>query len=248
MKKVVLIRHGESLWNKENRFTGWVDVGLSEKGMQEALEAGKVLLREGYVFDVAYTSVLKRAIKTLWVVLEEMDLMWVPVYRSWRLNERHYGALQGLNKAEMAERHGMEKVQIWRRSYDTRPPALTPEDPLYPGKDPRYVGLKPEEIPLTECLKDTVARFLPYWHETIAPVVKAGKRVLIAAHGNSLRALVKFLDNIADDQIAGLNIPTGIPLVYELQDDLTPIRNYYLGDEETVRKATQAVAEQLKKK
>jgi 2,3-bisphosphoglycerate-dependent phosphoglycerate mutase len=248
MKKVVLIRHGESLWNKENRFTGWVDVGLSGKGMQEALEAGKVLLREGYVFDVAYTSVLKRAIKTLWIVLEEMDLMWIPVYRSWRLNERHYGALQGLNKAEMAERHGMEKVQIWRRSYDTRPPALTSEDPLYPGKDPRYVGLKPEEIPLTECLKDTVARFLPYWHETIAPVVKAGKRVLIAAHGNSLRALVKFLDNIADDQIAGLNIPTGIPLVYELQDDLTPIRNYYLGDEETVRKATQAVAEQLKKK
>jgi 2,3-bisphosphoglycerate-dependent phosphoglycerate mutase len=248
MKKVVLIRHGESLWNKENRFTGWVDVGLSEKGMQEALEAGKVLLREGYRFDVAYTSVLKRAIKTLWIVLEEMDLMWIPVYRSWRLNERHYGALQGLNKAEMAERHGMEKVQVWRRSYDTRPPALTPQDPLYPGKDPRYVDLKPEEIPLTECLKDTVARFLPYWHETIAPVVKAGKRVLIAAHGNSLRALVKFLDHIPDDKIAGLNIPTGIPLIYELQDDLTPIRSYYLGDEETVRKATQAVAEQLKKK
>jgi 2,3-bisphosphoglycerate-dependent phosphoglycerate mutase len=192
--------------------------------------------------------VLRRAIKTLWIVLEKMDLMWIPVYRSWRLNERHYGALQGLNKAETAERHGMEKVMIWRRSYDTRPPALVPDDPMYPGKDPRYAELKPDEIPLTECLKDTVARFLPYWHTTIAPAVKAGKRVLIAAHGNSLRALVKYLDNIPNDKIAGLNIPTGIPLVYELEDDLTPIRNYYLGDEETVRKATQAVAEQLKKK
>jgi 2,3-bisphosphoglycerate-dependent phosphoglycerate mutase len=248
MKKVVLLRHGESTWNKENRFTGWVDVGLSEKGMQEAVEAGRTLKKEGYVFDVAYTSVLKRAIKTLWLALEEMDLMYLPVINSWRLNERHYGALQGLNKAETAEKHGMEKVQIWRRSYDTRPPELTPADPMYPGKDPRYAGLKPEEIPLTECLKDTVARFLPYWHETIAPVVKAGQRVLIAAHGNSLRALVKYLDKISDDKIAGLNIPTGIPLVYELKDDLTPIRNYYLGDEEAVRKATQAVAEQLKKK
>jgi 2,3-bisphosphoglycerate-dependent phosphoglycerate mutase len=248
MKKVVLLRHGESLWNKENRFTGWVDVDLSEKGMREALDGAEALSKEGYMFDVAYTSVLRRAIKTLWIVLEKMDLMWIPVYRSWRLNERHYGALQGLNKAETAERHGMEKVMIWRRSYDTRPPALTPDDPMYPGKDPRYAGLKPEEIPLTECLKDTVARFLPYWHETIAPAVKAGKRVLIAAHGNSLRALVKYLDNIPNDKIAGLNIPTGIPLVYELKDDLTPIRNYYLGDEETVRKATQAVAEQLKKK
>ncbi len=248
MKKVVLIRHGESLWNKENRFTGWVDVDLSEKGTQEALDGAVALIKEGYTFDVAYTSVLRRAIKTLWIVLEKMDLMWIPVYRSWRLNERHYGALQGLNKAEMAEKHGMEKVMIWRRSYDTRPPSLTPDNPMYPGKDPRYADLKPEEIPLTECLKDTVARFLPYWHETIAPAVKAGKRVLIAAHGNSLRALVKYLDKIPNEKIAGLNIPTGIPLVYELKDDLTPIRNYYLGDEETVKKATQAVAEQLKKK
>jgi len=248
MKKVVLLRHGESTWNKENRFTGWVDVDLSEKGTQEALDGAVALVKEGYVFDVAYTSVLRRAIKTLWIVLEKMDLMWIPVYRSWRLNERHYGALQGLNKAEMAEKHGMEKVMIWRRSYDTRPPSLASDNPMYPGKDPRYADLKPEEIPLTECLKDTVARFLPYWHETIAPAVKAGKRVLIAAHGNSLRALVKYLDNIPDDKIAGLNIPTGIPLVYELKDDLTPIRNYYLGDEETVKKATQAVAEQLKKK
>jgi 2,3-bisphosphoglycerate-dependent phosphoglycerate mutase len=248
MKKLVLLRHGESLWNKENRFTGWVDVDLSEKGVQEALDGAEALLKDGYRFDVAYTSVLRRAIKTLWIVLEKMDLMWIPVHRNWRLNERHYGALQGLNKAETAERHGMEKVMIWRRSYDTRPPALTPDDSMYPGKDPRYAELKPEEIPLTECLKDTVARFLPYWHETIAPAVKAGTRVLIAAHGNSLRALVKYLDNIPDDEIPGLNIPTGIPLVYELEDDLTPIRHYYLGDEETVRKATQAVAEQLKKK
>jgi 2,3-bisphosphoglycerate-dependent phosphoglycerate mutase len=248
MKKVVLLRHGESTWNKENRFTGWVDVGLSEKGVQEALEAGRVLKREGYLFDVAYTSVLKRAIKTLWIVLEEMDLMWIPVFRNWRLNERHYGALQGLNKAETAERHGMEKVQIWRRSYDTRPPALTPDHAMYPGKDPRYAGLTAEELPLTECLKDTVARFLPYWHDTIAPAVKEGRRVLVAAHGNSLRALVKYLDHIPDEKIPGLNIPTGVPLVYELEDDLTPIRSYYLGDEETIQKATEAVAGQLKKK
>ncbi len=247
MKKIVLLRHGESTWNKENRFTGWVDVGLSEKGMQEAAEAGRTLNKEGYVFDVAYTSVLKRAIKTLWLALEEMDLMYLPVVNNWRLNERHYGALQGLNKAEMAEKHGMEKVQIWRRSYDVPPPALTPDNPMFPGKDPRYADLKPNEVPLTECLKDTVARFLPYWHKTIAPVVKEGKRVLIAAHGNSLRALVKYLDNIPDDVIPGLNIPTGIPLVYELKDDLTPIRNYYLGDPEAVKKATQAVANQLKK-
>jgi 2,3-bisphosphoglycerate-dependent phosphoglycerate mutase len=247
MKKIVLLRHGESTWNKENRFTGWVDVGLSEKGMQEAIEAGRTLRKEGYVFDVAYTSVLKRAIKTLWLALEEMDLMYLPVINSWRLNERHYGALQGLNKAEMAEKHGMDQVQIWRRSYDTRPPALTRDDPMFPGKDPRYADLTPEELPLTECLKDTVARFLPYWHKTIAPVVKDGKRVLIAAHGNSLRALVKYLDNIPDEVIPGLNIPTGIPLVYELKDDLTPIRNYYLGDPEAVKKATQAVANQLKK-
>ena len=247
MKKIVLLRHGESTWNKENRFTGWVDVGLSEKGMKEAAEAGRTLKKEGYVFDVAYTSVLKRAIKTLWLALEEMDLMYLPVINNWRLNERHYGALQGLNKAEMAEKHGMEKVQIWRRSYDVPPPALKRNDPMFPGKDPRYADLKPEELPLTECLKDTVARFLPYWHKTIGPVVREGKRVLIAAHGNSLRALVKYLDNIPDDVIPGLNIPTGIPLVYELKDDLTPIRNYYLGDPEAVKKATQAVANQLKK-
>ena len=247
MKKIVLLRHGESTWNKENRFTGWVDVGLSEKGMQEAAEAGRTLKKEGYGFDVAYTSVLKRAIKTLWLALEEMDLMYLPVINSWRLNERHYGALQGLNKAEMAEKHGMDQVQVWRRSYDVPPPALSRDDPMFPGKDPRYSDLKPEELPLTECLKDTVARFLPYWHKTIAPVVKEGKRVLIAAHGNSLRALVKYLDNIPDDVIPGLNIPTGIPLVYELKDDLTPIRNYYLGDPEAVKNATQAVANQLKK-
>ena len=248
MKKMVLLRHGESDWNKENRFTGWVDVGLSEKGDQEALEAGRVLKREGYAFDVAYTSVLKRAIKTLWIVLEEMDLMWIPVYRSWRLNERHYGALQGLDKAETAERHGEAQVKIWRRSYDIPPPPLTRDNPLYPGKDPRYADLRPEEIPLTECLKDTVERFLPYWHETIAPAVKSGKRVLISAHGNSLRALVKYLDHIPEKDIVELNIPTGIPLIYELQDDLTPIRSYYLGDPEAVKRATQAVADQLKRK
>jgi 2,3-bisphosphoglycerate-dependent phosphoglycerate mutase len=248
MKKVVLLRHGESTWNKENRFTGWTDVPLSEKGVQEALEAGRVLRKEGFVFDVAYTSVLKRAVKTLWIAMEEMDLMWIPVYRSWRLNERHYGALQGLNKAETAEKHGLDKVKLWRRSYDIQPPALTPDDPRYPGKDPRYASLSPSELPLTECLKDTVERFLPYWHETIAPAVKEGKRVLIAAHGNSLRALVKYLDNIPEKDIVELNIPTGIPLVYELKDDLTPIRNYYLGDQEAIAKAAKAVADQLKKK
>jgi len=248
MKKIVLIRHGESTWNKENRFTGWTDVGLSDKGVDEAVQAGRTLLCEGYVFDVAYTSVLKRAIKTLWIVLEEMDLMWIPVHYSWRLNERHYGALQGLNKAEMVEKHGMEQVQIWRRSYDIRPPALKPSDPRYNGRDPRYADLRPGEVPLTECLKDTVERFLPYWHETIAPMVKEGKRVVISAHGNSLRALVKYLDRVPDDVIVGLNIPTGIPLVYELRDDLTPIRSYYLGDPEAVKKAAQAVADQIKKK
>jgi len=248
MKKLVLLRHGESTWNMENRFTGWTDVPLSEKGTAEAVEAGRVLLKEGYTFDVAYTSVLKRAIKTLWIALEEMDLMWIPVFRSWRLNERHYGALQGLNKAETAEKHGMEKVKIWRRSYDIRPPALTPDDPRFPGKDPRYAALKPGEVPLTECLKDTVERFLPIWHETIAPAVKEGKKVLIAAHGNSLRALIKYLDNISDEEIVGLNVPTGIPLVYELKDDLSPIRSYYLGDQEAVAKAAQAVADQLKVK
>ena len=248
MKKLVLLRHGESEWNKENRFTGWTDVGLTQKGIEEAEEAGRILKKEGFVFDVAYTSVLKRAIKTLWIVLEEMDLMWIPVYRNWRLNERHYGALQGLNKAETAERHGIEQVKIWRRSYDIQPPALTPDDPQYPGRDPRYADLRPDELPFTECLKDTVDRFLPYWHDTIAPAVQAGRRVLIAAHGNSLRALVKYLDRVPDDEIVGLNIPTGIPLVYELEADMSPIRNYYLGDPEAIKKATQAVADQLIKK
>ena len=247
MKKIVLLRHGESAWNKENRFTGWTDVGLTPKGVEEAVAAGRTLKQEGYEFDTAFTSVLSRAIKTLWLALEEMDRMWIPVHLSWRLNERHYGALQGLNKAETAERHGMDQVLIWRRSYDTRPPALTPDDPRYPGSDPRYAGLGPQELPLTECLKDTVARFLPYWHETIAPAVKSGQRVIIAAHGNSLRALVKYLDRVTDKDILELNIPTGIPLVYELQEDLTPIRSYYLGDPAAVQKAAQAVADQLKK-
>jgi 2,3-bisphosphoglycerate-dependent phosphoglycerate mutase len=247
MKKIVLLRHGERAWNKENRFTGWTDVGLTPKGVEEAVAAGRTLKQEGYEFDTAFTSVLSRAIKTLWLALEEMDRMWIPVHLSWRLNERHYGALQGLNKAETAERHGMDQVLIWRRSYDTRPPALTPDDPRYPGSDPRYAGLGPQELPLTECLKDTVARFLPYWHEAIAPAVKAGQRVIIAAHGNSLRALVKYLDRVTDKDILELNIPTGIPLVYELQEDLTPIRSYYLGDPAAVQKAAQAVADQLKK-
>jgi 2,3-bisphosphoglycerate-dependent phosphoglycerate mutase len=242
----VLIRHGESTWNKENRFTGWTDVDLSEKGVEEAIAGGRALRDGGYVFDVAYTSVLKRAIKTLWLALEQLDLMWIPVHNTWRLNERHYGALQGLNKAETAAKHGMEQTNIWRRSYDVQPPALTPDDPRHPRHDPRYAGLSPEDLPLTECLKDTVARFLPVWHETIAPAVRAGQRVLIAAHGNSLRALVKYLDNIPDADIVGLNIPTGIPLVYELTDDLAPIKSYYLGDPEAVKKAAEAVAGQLK--
>jgi len=246
MHKVVLLRHGESTWNKENRFTGWVDVDLSERGMAEGHQAAKVLQEGGYTFDVAFTSVLKRAIRTLWIVLDDMDLMWIPVYRSWRLNERHYGGLQGLDKAEMAARHGEEQVHIWRRSYDIRPPALTKSDPMYPGKDPRYGDLTEQELPLTECLKDTVARFLPYWHEVIAPVVKEGKRVLIAAHGNSLRALVKYLDKVPDDVIPGLNIPTGVPLVYELDDKLQPLKHYYLGDQEEIRKAMEAVAKQGK--
>jgi 2,3-bisphosphoglycerate-dependent phosphoglycerate mutase len=248
MRKLVLLRHGESVWNRENRFTGWIDVGLSDKGTAEAQEAGRVLAREGFIFDVAFTSVLKRAIKTLWLALEEMDLMWIPVHHSWRLNERHYGGLQGLNKTETVEKHGMEQVKIWRRSYDVPPPPLTPEDPNYPVRDPRYAGVLKEELPLTECLKDVVARFLPYWHETIAPVVRSGQRVIIAAHGNSLRALVKYLDAVPDDEIVGLNIPTGIPLVYELTDDLKPIRHYYLGDPEKVQAAIQSVADQLKKK
>jgi 2,3-bisphosphoglycerate-dependent phosphoglycerate mutase len=248
MRKLVLLRHGESLWNKENRFTGWTDVGLTEKGVLEAVEAGRTLKKEGYVFDVAFTSVLSRAIKTLWLTLEQMDLMWIPVQLSWRLNERHYGALQGLNKAETAERHGMDQVMLWRRSYDIRPPALTADDPRFPGREPRYGDVQAEELPLTECLKDTVERFLPYWHGTIAPTIRAGKRVIISAHGNSLRALVKYLDHISEKDILELNIPTGIPLVYELNDDLTPIRSYYLGDPEAAKKAAQAVADQLKKK
>jgi 2,3-bisphosphoglycerate-dependent phosphoglycerate mutase len=242
------VRHGESSWNKENRFTGWTDVELSEKGRQEALEGGQVLKREGYVFDVAYTSVLKRAIRTLWTILDEMDLMWIPVHRSWRLNERHYGALQGLNKAETAAKFGEDQVKIWRRSYDIPPPPLTADDPRYPGHDPRYKNLTPQELPLTECLKDTVARFLPLWHETIAPKIQSGQRVVIAAHGNSLRALVKYLDNVSEADIVELNIPTGMPLVYELDDDLKPLNRYYLGDPEKVKAAMEAVAAQGKKK
>ncbi len=248
MKKLVLLRHGESVWNKENRFTGWTDVDLSEKGMQEAKAAGAVLKREGFVFDVAYTSVLKRAIRTLWLTLDEMDLMWIPVYNSWRLNERHYGALQGLNKSETAAKYGEDQVLIWRRSYDVPPMALEKKDPRYPGLDPRYSGLQPAELPLTECLKDTVARFLPFWHKTIAPEIVSGKRVIIAAHGNSLRALVMYLDHISEEKIVSLNIPTGLPLVYELDDDLKPLKNYYLGDPEQVKKAMEAVANQGKAK
>ena len=248
MYKVVLLRHGESTWNKENRFTGWTDVDLSEKGVQEAHDGAKVLKAEGFTFDVAYTSVLKRAIRTLWIVMDDMDLMWIPVYRSWRLNERHYGALQGLNKAETAAKFGEEQVLIWRRSYDIPPPALTADDPRFPGRDPRYATLTKKELPLTECLKDTVARFLPYWHKTIAPDIKRGTRVLIAAHGNSLRALVKYLDNVSDQEIVSLNIPTGIPLVYELDKDLKPLKHYYLGDPEAVKKAAEAVAKQGKAK
>jgi 2,3-bisphosphoglycerate-dependent phosphoglycerate mutase len=248
MKKLVLVRHGESSWNKENRFTGWTDVDLSEKGVAEAIEGGRVLQAEGYTFDVAYTSVLKRAIRTLWFVLDETDLMWIPVHRSWRLNERHYGALQGLNKSETAEKFGEAQVKIWRRSYDIPPPALDKTDPRHPGQDRRYASLTEAELPLTECLKDTVARFLPLWHETSAPAVRAGQRVLIAAHGNSLRALVKYLDNVSDQDIVELNIPTGMPLVYELDDDLKPIRSYYLGDPEKVKAAMEAVAAQGKKK
>ena len=248
MKKIVLLRHGESTWNKENRFTGWTDVDLSEKGITEAKKSGELLKKEGFIFDLAYTSVLKRAIRTLWLALDEMDLMWIPVYNSWRLNERHYGALQGLNKSETAAKYGEEQVLIWRRSYDIPPMPLDKKDPRYPGLDPRYKELSLKELPLTECLRDTVARFLPYWHETIAPAVKSGKRVIIAAHGNSLRALVKYLDNISEEKIINLNIPTGIPLVYELDDDLKPIKSYYLGDPEAVKKAMDAVVNQGKAK
>src|SRR5208282_6015197 len=244
MFKLVLLRHGESIWNKENLFTGWTDVGLSEKGLQEAVDGGRQLRKDGFVFDVAYTSVLKRAIKTLWVALEEMDQMYIPIHNTWRLNERHYGALQGLNKAETAAKYGEAQVKVWRRSYDIQPPALEETDPRYPGHDPRYQGLTKDQLPLTECLKDTVARFLPCWHEVIAPAVRSGRRVLITAHGNSLRALVKYLDNIPEQDIVELNIPTGMPLVYELDDDLKPLKSYYLGDPERVKKAMEAVASQ----
>jgi len=248
MYKIVLIRHGESVWNKENRFTGWTDVDLSEKGVREATEGGHLLKREGYLFDVAYTSVLKRAIRTLWIVQDHMDLMWIPVVRDWRLNERHYGSLQGLNKSEMASKYGEDQVKIWRRSYDVSPPALEESDPRSPAKDPRYKGLTQAQIPLTECLKDTVVRVMPCWSDTIAPAIRSGKRVLIAAHGNSLRALVKYLDGVSDEEIVGLNIPTGIPLVYELDDRLKPLRHYYLGDPEKIKQAMEAVAGQGKAK
>ncbi|HEY1302839.1 MAG TPA: 2,3-diphosphoglycerate-dependent phosphoglycerate mutase [Vicinamibacterales bacterium] len=246
MLRLVLLRHGESTWNKENRFTGWTDVDLTDRGRDEAREAGRLMQAEKFEFDIAYTSVLKRAIRTLWIALDEMDMMWIPQRRSWRLNERHYGALQGLNKAETAAKHGEAQVKIWRRSYDIPPPPLAPEDPGHPSHDRRYANLKPSEMPLTESLKDTVARFLPYWHETVAPDIKAGKRVLIAAHGNSLRALVKYLDNISDEDIVDLNIPTGIPLVYLLNERLEPLQKFYLGDQETIKQKAAAVANQGK--
>jgi 2,3-bisphosphoglycerate-dependent phosphoglycerate mutase len=246
MIKLVLLRHGESQWNRENRFTGWYDIDLSEQGRKEAANAGKLLQDAGFVFDIAYTSVLKRAIRTLWGVLDGMDLMWIPVLKSWRLNERHYGALQGLNKSETSQKYGEEQVLVWRRSYDTPPPALEKSDERYPGTDPRYATLTEEEIPLSECLKDTVDRFLPLWHETIAPEIRKGRKVIIAAHGNSLRALVKYLDNISEEDIVGLNIPTGIPLVYELDDNLKPLKSYYLGDQEALKRAVDAVASQGK--
>lgn len=246
MIKLVLIRHGESNWNKENRFTGWTDVDLSDKGVQEAKQAGLVLKDKGFIFDIAFTSVLKRAIKTLWNVLDELDLQWIPVQKSWRLNERHYGALQGLNKAETAAKYGEEQVHIWRRSYNIPPPQLTMDDERYPGRDLRYANIGEENIPLVETLQDTVARFLPYWQEVIVPEIKKGKQVVIAAHGNSLRALVKYLDNISDDEITVLNIPTGIPLIYELDEDLKPIRKYYLGDIDEIKRSMEAVANQGK--
>jgi 2,3-bisphosphoglycerate-dependent phosphoglycerate mutase len=246
MYKIVLLRHGESVWNKENRFTGWTDVDLSEQGLKEAREAGRLLRESGFVFDVAFTSVLKRAIRTLWIALDEMDRMWIPVHNSWRLNERHYGALQGLNKADTAARFGDEQILVWRRSYDVPPPALELEDERWPGRDPRYQDLSPKDLPATECLKDTVARFLPHWNGTIAPAVKAGKRVIVAAHGNSIRALVKYLDDVSEEDIVGLNIPTGTPLVYELDADLKPLKHYYLGDQAKIAAAVHAVAAQGK--
>ena len=244
MKRLILLRHGQSLWNLENKFTGWTDVDLSDHGKLEARKAGQLLKAEGYSFDVVFTSVLKRAIRTLWIVMDEMDLMWIPVYRSWRLNERHYGALQGLNKRDMAKKYSPEQVQKWRRSYDIRPPDLTQTDSRHPRFDPSYAHLKKEELPNAESLKDTLHRVLPYWHETIVPNLKEGKKVLILAHGNSLRALVKYLDNISDDEVIGLNIPTGFPLVYELEDDLKTIDHYYLGDEEEIKKTTESLARQ----
>jgi len=244
MYQLVLLRHGESIWNKENLFTGWTDVDLSDKGVEEAHAAGKILKEKGFVFDLAFTSVLQRAIRTLWIVQDEMDLMWIPVEISWRLNERMYGALQGRNKAETAKKYSDEQVHIWRRSFDIQPPALEENDARYPGYDPRYASLDKTEIPCTESLKDTIDRFMPYWHESIAPAVRTGKRVIIAAHGNSLRGLVKWLDNISETDIPGMNIPTGIPLVYELEEDFTPIRHYYLGEAEAIKKAEAAVAAQ----
>ncbi|HSN98522.1 MAG TPA: 2,3-diphosphoglycerate-dependent phosphoglycerate mutase [Candidatus Nanopelagicales bacterium] len=248
MTKLVLLRHGESIWNLENRFTGWTDVDLTDKGREEAREAARLLKEGGFDFDVVYSSVLKRAIRTMWIVLDNMDRMWLPVQESWRLNERHYGSLQGLNKTEMVEKFGEEQVKIWRRSYATPPPALSVDDERHPSRDRRYAGMKPEEIPVSEALKDTVARFLPFWHEQIAPSIRAGQRVLIVAHGNSIRALIKYLDNISDEDIVGLNIPTGIPLVYELDQEMKPIKNYYLGDQEAARAKAEAVAKQAKKK
>jgi len=246
MYKLVLIRHGESTWNLDNRFTGWTDVDLTPTGIEQAKNAGRLLKAEGYEFDIAYTSVLKRATRTLWHVLDEMDRTWLPVVNSWRLNERHYGALQGLNKAETAKQFGDAQVLAWRRSYDTPPPALEPTDPRSERSDARYARIAPQQVPLTECLKDTVARVMPFWHEALAPAIKAGKRVVVAAHGNSIRALVKYLDNISDEDIVGLNIPNGIPLVYELDENLKPIRHYYLGDAEAAAKAAAAVASQGK--
>jgi 2,3-bisphosphoglycerate-dependent phosphoglycerate mutase len=242
--RLVLLRHGESTWNKENRFTGWTDVDLTEKGTEEARRAGQLLLEAGWTFDVAYTSVLKRAIRTCWLALDELDLLWIPMERDWRLNERHYGALQGLNKAETAAKHGEAQTKIWRRSYDIPPPPLSHDDPRSPSHDRRYAGLAPADLPATESLKDTIARFLPYWRQTIAPAIASGRRVLVTAHGNSLRALVKHLDGVSDEAIVDLNIPTGIPLVYELDSALVPERHYYLGDPEAARLAADAVAKQ----
>ena len=246
MYKVVLLRHGESTWNKENRFTGWTDVDLTDRGREEAAEAGRLLKEGGYLFDLAYTSVLKRAIRTLLIALDQLDRLWIPVEKDWRLNERHYGALQGLNKAETTAKHGEAQVKIWRRSYDIPPPPLAPDDPRHPSHDPRYAALDPRDLPLTESLKDTVARFLPYWHATIAPSIQSGKRVIVAAHGNSLRALVKYLDNVPESEIVELNIPTGIPLVYELDAQLKPLRHYYLGDPAAAAAAAARVANQAK--